>query len=56
MYYVKEKWKGMAGMEIVDSMTKVEEMLALYEHELVLEVTVFKRKSAAPASLNQIIG
>jgi hypothetical protein len=44
----------MAWMEIVDSMAKVEDMLALYENELVLELTVIKRQSAAPASLNQV--
>jgi hypothetical protein len=41
-------------MEIVDSMAKVEEMLALYEHELVLELTVMKRQSATCACLNQV--
>jgi hypothetical protein len=54
MYYVKEKGKGLAGMEIVDIMVKVEEMLALYEHELVLELTVMKRQSATRACLNQV--
>jgi hypothetical protein len=31
MYYIKEKGKGKKGMEIIDSMQKIEQMLELFE-------------------------
>ncbi|KAM0829400.1 hypothetical protein ACQ4PT_066876 [Festuca glaucescens] len=52
MYFVKEKGKGLAGMEVIDSMAKVEEMLALYEDEKCVNITVLKKNAVWPAGLN----
>ena len=43
MYYVKEKGKGVEGMEVIDSMAKVDEMIAIFENEKVLNITVLKK-------------
>ena len=52
MYYVKEKGSGMNGMELVDSMAKVETMLSRYQSEKVLNLTVIRANAAAPVGLN----
>ncbi|KAK1612712.1 hypothetical protein QYE76_036385 [Lolium multiflorum] len=53
MYYVKERGKGKEGMEVVDSMAKVDEMLELYDSENVLNITVVKDKAEWPIGLNR---
>jgi hypothetical protein len=53
MYYVKERGKGKEGMEVVDSMAKVHEMLELYDSEKVLNITVVKDKAEWPIGLNR---
>ncbi|KAM0847657.1 hypothetical protein ACQ4PT_054877 [Festuca glaucescens] len=52
MYFVKEKGKGLTGMEVIDSMAKVEEMLALYEAGQCVNITVLTKNSVWPAGLN----
>jgi hypothetical protein len=52
MYYIEEKGKGKKGMEIIDSMQKIEEMLELYDSVKVLNIKVIKHKSAWPVGLN----
>lgn len=42
MYYVKEEGVGMAGMELRNSMKKVEEMLQLYVEKLCVTIIVMK--------------
>ncbi|KAM0904204.1 hypothetical protein ACQ4PT_018170 [Festuca glaucescens] len=53
MYYVKGKGKGKKGMEVVDSMSKVDKMLELYDSEKVLNLTVVKHKAEWPVGLNR---
>ncbi|KAM0916913.1 hypothetical protein ACQ4PT_009918 [Festuca glaucescens] len=53
MYYVKEKGKGKKGMEVVDSMSKVDKMLELYDSEKVLNLTVVKHKAKWPVGFNR---
>jgi hypothetical protein len=53
MYYVKEKGKGFGGMEAVDSMAKVEQMLGLFEEERVLNLTVIRKNASIPDGLNK---
>ncbi|KAM0929547.1 hypothetical protein ACQ4PT_001592 [Festuca glaucescens] len=53
MYYVKERGKGKEGMEVVDSMAKVDEMLELYDSEKVLNLTVVNHKAEWPIGLNR---
>ncbi|KAK1650008.1 hypothetical protein QYE76_067813 [Lolium multiflorum] len=53
MYYVKERGKGKEGMEVVDSMAKVHEMLELYDSDKVLNLTVVKHKAKWPIDLNR---
>jgi hypothetical protein len=52
IFYVKEKGKGVAGMECVDSMAKVQSMLQLYDKAKVLNLTVIRQNSAFPLGLN----
>ncbi|KAM0871734.1 hypothetical protein ACQ4PT_039188 [Festuca glaucescens] len=52
MYYVKEKGRGVEGMELIDSMGKIVEMLALNEAEQVVNITVLKKNSVWPAGFN----
>ncbi|CAM0947440.1 unnamed protein product [Alopecurus aequalis] len=52
MYYVKEKGCGYKGMELIDSMGKVEEMLALYELKKILTITVLKKNASWPVGFN----
>jgi hypothetical protein len=52
MYYVKEKGRGVEGMELIDSMGKISEMLALHEAEQVVYITVLKKNSVWPAGFN----
>ncbi|KAM0849442.1 hypothetical protein ACQ4PT_053734 [Festuca glaucescens] len=56
MYYVKERGKGKKGMEVVDSMSKVDEMVQLYDSEKVLNLTVLKHKAEWPIGLNRYDG
>ncbi|KAM0913460.1 hypothetical protein ACQ4PT_012160 [Festuca glaucescens] len=53
MYYVREKGKGKKGMEVIDSMSKVEKMLDLYDNDKVLNITVMKHKAEWPVGLNR---
>ncbi|CAM0945121.1 unnamed protein product [Alopecurus aequalis] len=46
MFYVKEKGIGIEGMELIDSMAKIEEMLALYAAKKVVTVTVLKKSAS----------
>ena len=55
MYYVKEKGKGMAGMEMVDSMAKVQKMLTHFKQSQVLQLYDFRNNAKPPASLNMDI-
>ncbi|CAM0951235.1 unnamed protein product [Alopecurus aequalis] len=52
MYYVKEKGCGYKGMELIDNMGKVEEMLALYELKKILTITVLKKNASWPVGFN----
>jgi hypothetical protein len=52
IFYVKEKGKGVAGMECVDSMAKVQCMLQLYAEAKVLNLTVIRQNSPFPLGLN----
>jgi hypothetical protein len=52
IYYVKEKGKVMTGMEMVDTMAKVEAMLTMYKHSQVLQLTTIKRNTTPAAGLN----
>ena len=56
MYYVKEKGKGLEGMEVVDSMAKVEEMLELFGKDKLLLLTVVKHREPVPVGINQVLG
>ena len=51
IYYVKVEGKGVAGLEIIDGMAKVEEMLLKYEDKKLLNLTVMKGKAAPPSSI-----
>lgn len=53
MYYVKEIGQGQEGMEEIDSMSKVQQMLALYCHEKILNITVLKKNETWPVGLNK---
>ena len=53
MYYVKEKGKGVEGMEVIDSMAKVDEMIAIFENEKVLNITVLKKNASWPVGFNR---
>jgi hypothetical protein len=52
MFYVKEKGRGVDGMEVIDSMAKIEEMVALHEADQVINITVLKKNSVWPAGFN----
>jgi hypothetical protein len=52
MFYVKEKGKGMAWMEIIYRMSKVGEMLRQYETVKVLNLTMIKQHITAPTNIN----
>jgi hypothetical protein len=52
IFYVKEKGKGVAEMDCVDSMAKVQCMLQLYEEAKVLNLTVIRQNSPFPLGLN----
>jgi hypothetical protein len=52
IYYVKEKGKGVEGMDCVDSMAKVQSMLQLYDEAKVLNLTVIRQNSPFPLGLN----
>ncbi|KAM0880742.1 hypothetical protein ACQ4PT_033378 [Festuca glaucescens] len=43
MYFVKEKDIGVAGMEELDGMSKVEQMIELYEEKKCINISVIKR-------------
>ena len=53
MFYIKEKGHGMAGMELIDGMEKVDEMVEKYEQEKCISITVIKGKTGLPADINQ---
>ncbi|KAM0866725.1 hypothetical protein ACQ4PT_042449 [Festuca glaucescens] len=53
MYYVREKGKGKKGMEVIDSMSKVDKMLDLYDNDKVLNITVMMHKAEWPVGLNR---
>ncbi|KAM0887513.1 hypothetical protein ACQ4PT_028972 [Festuca glaucescens] len=52
MYYVKKKGRGMAGMELIDGMGKLEEMVNLNEAKKCVEITVVKDRTALPSDTN----
>ena len=52
MFYVKEKGRGPEGMELIESMAQVEEMLALHEAVKVLDITVLKKSATWPVGFN----
>ena len=45
MYFVKEKSRGIAGMELLDGMKKVEQMIKLYESKKSISLTVYQRRN-----------
>ncbi|KAM0930780.1 hypothetical protein ACQ4PT_000703 [Festuca glaucescens] len=53
MYYVKEKGKVKKGMEVLDSISKVDKMLELYDNEKILNLTVVPHKAEWPVGLNR---
>ena len=55
MYYVKEKGRGIAGMELVDGMAKVNQMVEQYEDEKCVSLTVTKRGNKLPAGINSFL-
>ena len=56
MFYVKEKGIGIEGMELIDSMAKIEEMLALYAAEKVVTITMLKKSASWPEGFNMAEG
>jgi hypothetical protein len=52
IYYVKEKGKGVEGMNCVDTMAKMQSMLQLYDESKVLNLTVIRQNSPFPLGLN----
>ncbi|KAM0911534.1 hypothetical protein ACQ4PT_013443 [Festuca glaucescens] len=55
MYFVKEKDRGIAGMEVLDGMSKVEQMVQLYEEKKCINLTVIKRGSTLPGNINKAV-
>ncbi|KAM0927360.1 hypothetical protein ACQ4PT_002830 [Festuca glaucescens] len=53
MYFVKEKDIGVAGMEELDGMSKVEQMIELYEEKKCINISVIKRGSSLPVNINK---
>jgi hypothetical protein len=53
MYFVKEKDIGVAGMEELDGMTKVEQMIELYEEKKCINISVIKTGSSLPVNINK---
>jgi hypothetical protein len=53
MYFVKEKVRRIAGMEVLDGMSKVEQMIKLYEEKTCINLTVIKRGSTLPGNINK---
>ena len=52
-YFTKQIGKGMKGMELVDRMAKVEQMLDLFEQDKILKLTVIRQNAAPPSDLNK---
>ena len=52
MFYVKEQGIGEQGMEVIDTMGNIEEMLALNESGKVVNITVLKKNATWPEGLN----
>ena len=52
MFYVKEQGIGEQGMEVIDTMGKIEEMLALNESGKVVNIIVLKKNATWPEGLN----
>ena len=52
MFYVKEEGRGSEGMAVIDSMAKVEEMLALFENEKILNISVLRKNATWPIGFN----
>ncbi|KAM0927359.1 hypothetical protein ACQ4PT_002830 [Festuca glaucescens] len=52
MYFVKEKDIGVAGMEELDGMSKVEQMIELYEEKKCINISVIKRGSSLPSNID----
>ena len=46
MFYIKKEGNGVAGMELIDGMRKVDEMVKKYEQEKCIYITVMKGMSA----------
>jgi hypothetical protein len=49
---LNKEGKGKQGMEIIDSITKVEDMLALYEAEQCVNIIVLEKFFVWPTGLN----
>jgi hypothetical protein len=52
MYYVKNKGRGVAGMALLDGMSKVEEMVKQYEMEKTVSITVIRANSELDPKIN----
>lgn len=52
IYYVKEKGIGIAGMDLLDGHSKVQQMVELYEDKRSVSLTVIKRGSTLPSNIN----
>ena len=52
MYYVKEKGKGKSGMQVIETMKDVKNMLSLYDKEKIVNITVLKKNDSWPVEVN----
>lgn len=52
MYYVREKGRGIAGMELLDGMSKVQQMVTQYENEKQVTLAVISGGSTLPPNVN----
>jgi hypothetical protein len=52
MYYVKNKGRGVAGMALLDGMSKVEEMVKQYEMDKTVTITVIRANSELDPKIN----
>ncbi|CAM0944733.1 unnamed protein product [Alopecurus aequalis] len=52
IYYVREKGKGFEGLEAVNNMVKVQQMLELFDRDKVLQLIVLKDGAPVPFGLN----
>ncbi|KAM0870458.1 hypothetical protein ACQ4PT_039971 [Festuca glaucescens] len=52
MYYVKEEGRGVSRMSLIDGMSKVNEMVQLYEHKQCISINVVRANSQLGANIN----